>query len=48
MPALEKAARGDIVIDTNGSFEETDRQVEAALKALLSPGDSARREQKAE
>jgi dephospho-CoA kinase len=48
MPALEKAARGDIVIDTNGSFEDTDRQVEAALRALRSLADTARREQKAE
>jgi dephospho-CoA kinase len=34
MPALEKARRGDIVIDTNGSFDETDRQVVRALSAL--------------
>jgi dephospho-CoA kinase len=34
MPALDKAARGDIVIDTNGSFEDTERQVLDALAAL--------------
>ena len=34
MPADEKAARADIVIDTGGTFDETDRQVEAALRNL--------------
>jgi dephospho-CoA kinase len=34
MPAAEKASHGDIIIDTNGSFEETERQVVAALAAL--------------
>jgi dephospho-CoA kinase len=34
MPAIEKAGRGDIVIDTNGSFDDTDRQVISALSAL--------------
>jgi dephospho-CoA kinase len=48
MPALDKAARGDIVIDTNGSFDDTDRQVEAALKALLSSGAAVRRRETAE
>jgi dephospho-CoA kinase len=40
MPALEKATRGDIVIDTNGSFEDTDRQV---LEALTTLGESAKK-----
>jgi dephospho-CoA kinase len=33
-PAEEKAARADIVIRTDGSFAETDRQVTAALATL--------------
>ena len=28
MPAIDKAARADLVIETDGSFEETDAQVE--------------------
>jgi dephospho-CoA kinase len=39
MPALEKAARADIVIDTNGSFEDTQRQVVSALSALRERAD---------
>jgi dephospho-CoA kinase len=34
MPAAEKATRGDIIIDTNGSFDDTDEQVMDALAAL--------------
>jgi dephospho-CoA kinase len=34
-PAAEKARRADIVIDTNGTFDETDAQVRAALQMLL-------------
>jgi len=34
-PIESKAARADFVIDTSGSFEETDRQVEAVYGALL-------------
>jgi dephospho-CoA kinase len=39
MPALEKATRGDIVIDTSGSFGDTERQVMDALDALRTSGD---------
>lgn len=34
-PIERKTARADFVIDTSGSFEETDRQVEAAYRALV-------------
>ena len=34
MPAHEKATRADYVIDTNGSFEDTERQVAGTLTAL--------------
>jgi dephospho-CoA kinase len=34
LPALDKAARADISISTEGTFEETDAQVRAALEAL--------------
>jgi dephospho-CoA kinase len=34
LPALEKAARADISISTEGTFEETDAQVRAALEEL--------------
>jgi dephospho-CoA kinase len=34
MPAAEKAARADFVIDTSGTFEETDRQVGEILEKL--------------
>lgn len=34
MPAAEKAARADFVIDTNGDHADTDRQVEHVLRAL--------------
>ena len=33
-PTEEKARRADFVIRTDGSFEETDRQVEEALASL--------------
>ena len=39
MPAAEKAARGDIVIDTNGSFEDTERQVVGVLSAITNRTD---------
>ncbi len=35
-PAAEKASRADFVIDTSGSFESTDRQIESLLTALNS------------
>jgi len=35
MPAAEKAARADHVIDTSGTLEETDRQVERLWRLLL-------------
>jgi dephospho-CoA kinase len=35
MPADAKAQRADFVIHTDGTFEETDRQVEEILEALL-------------
>jgi dephospho-CoA kinase len=34
LPIGAKAARADYVIDTSGSFEETDTQVEAVLEEL--------------
>jgi dephospho-CoA kinase len=34
-PAAEKAAHADFVITTDGSFAETDRQVEEVLRQLL-------------
>jgi dephospho-CoA kinase len=34
MPAAEKASRADFVIRTDGTFEETDRQVEAIYEDL--------------
>jgi dephospho-CoA kinase len=34
MPAIDKAARADVVIETDGSFEETDEQVEQIWKKL--------------
>jgi dephospho-CoA kinase len=35
MSAAEKAARGDFVIRTDGSFEQTDAQLDAVLRLLL-------------
>ncbi|MGE3178170.1 MAG: dephospho-CoA kinase [Vicinamibacterales bacterium] len=35
-PAAEKAGRAHIVISTDGTFEETDAQVDAAIRALAS------------
>jgi dephospho-CoA kinase len=37
MPAAEKASRADFVINTNGTFEETDRQVDEVLRILKGP-----------
>ena len=34
LPTEEKAARADFVINTDGSFEETDRQIAAFLEAV--------------
>jgi dephospho-CoA kinase len=34
LPTDEKAARADFVISTDGSFEETDRQIAAFLETL--------------
>jgi dephospho-CoA kinase len=36
MPLHEKAARADVVIDTSGTFDETDRQVDAAWREMVS------------
>jgi len=36
MPAAEKASRADFVINTDGTFEETDRQVDEVLRVLKS------------
>ena len=33
-PAADKAARADFVIRTDGTFEETNRQVDAVMSAL--------------
>lgn len=38
MPAVEKAARADFVIQTDGSFEETNQQVEKVLQNLRMAG----------
>jgi dephospho-CoA kinase len=35
LPGDEKAARADFIIRTDGTFEDTDRQVEAVLRALV-------------
>ena len=35
LPAAEKAGRADYVIQTDGSFEETDAQVDAVLVELM-------------
>jgi dephospho-CoA kinase len=35
MPAADKAARADHVIDTDGTFEQTDAQLDAVLRLLL-------------
>ena len=37
MPAADKAARADFVIHTDGTFENTERQVEDVLKRLGEP-----------
>jgi dephospho-CoA kinase len=34
LPAAEKASRADFVVDTGGSFESTDRQIESLLVAI--------------
>jgi dephospho-CoA kinase len=34
MPADEKAARANLVIDTNGSFDDTDAQIEQVFRQL--------------
>ena len=34
LPAAEKASRADFVVDTSGSFESTDRQIESLLVAI--------------
>jgi len=36
LPTAEKVARADFVIFTDGSFEETDRQIDAVVAALSS------------
>jgi len=35
MPTAEKAARADFVIRTDGSFEETDKQIDEVYRTLL-------------
>jgi dephospho-CoA kinase len=34
LPTEEKSARADFVVNTDGSFEETDRQVAVLLDAI--------------
>ena len=34
LPSEAKSARADFVIDTSGTFEQTDRQIDACLAAL--------------
>ncbi len=34
LSAIDKAARADLVIDTSGSFEETDRQIDETVGKL--------------
>ena len=36
LPTAEKVARADFVIFTDGSFEETERQIDAVVAALSS------------
>ena len=38
MPAVEKAARADFVIQTDGSYDDTDKQVEKVLQDLRMMG----------
>jgi dephospho-CoA kinase len=38
-PTERKAERADFVIETGGTFEETERQVEAVLRRLTSISD---------
>lgn len=42
LPIDEKARRGDFVIDTSGSFDETDRQVRETWARLTSDGSPQR------
>jgi dephospho-CoA kinase len=35
MPAIDKSARADYVIRTDGTFEETEVQIEHVLRLLL-------------
>jgi dephospho-CoA kinase len=37
MPTSQKAARADFVIRTDGSFEDTDKQVDDVWRKLASP-----------
>ncbi len=41
MPAAEKAARADYVIETDGTFEQTDRRVDSVWQALCQASASA-------
>jgi dephospho-CoA kinase len=41
MAGAEKASLADFVIDTSGSFQETDRQVEETVDQLRNPGNGA-------
>jgi dephospho-CoA kinase len=45
LPAAEKAARANHVIDTGGAFEETDAQVQRVLDQLLKTTESAKMSQ---
>lgn len=40
MPIAEKVARSDTVVGTDGTFEETDRQVASVCRTLAALGDS--------
>ena len=43
LPAAEKATRANHVIDTSGTFEETDAQVDKVLQALANQGPNGSR-----
>ena len=40
LPIADKVARADAVVTTDGSFEETDRQVALLCRTLAAPGES--------
>ncbi len=45
-PTADKASRADFIVKTDGTFEETNRQVDRILRALIGTAPSGRRESK--